>query len=74
MKSGLFGEPQGDVTVEVPDGVTKVIRDHPYNSLTNADWAYGGPDGRGYGAFPGESDEMNAICGPSNPDNRFRVG
>lgn len=72
---GPFGIPNGQATVEVPDGVTKtfeggVVR----NSLTNSDFAHGGPDGAGYGAFRME-DDSNVTSVLTGPDtSRFRVG
>lgn len=74
---GPFDPPSGQVTVETPDGVIKTFGGSDVrSSLTNADFAYGGPDGSGYGAFPREEDDSsNALGGPpSDRRDRFRVG
>lgn len=64
-KSGIFGCPGGQVTVEVPDGVSMTMGDgRVHNSLTNSGYAHGGPDACGYGAFTLESNDgtgMSAV-------------
>lgn len=75
---GPFDPPSGQVTVEVPDGVTKTFGGgQVLNSLTNAAWARGGPDGGGFGAFPQENDSSVTPAGWFNTrpgSGRFRVG
>lgn len=67
--SGIFGVPGGEVTVDTPDGVTKTQDGCAHNSLTNANYAIGGPDGHGYGAFYGERTSGLVFCGDSDkPD------
>lgn len=72
---GPFGVPGGQVTVEVPDGVTKTFAGGDVrNSLTNAEWACGGPDGHGYGAFPMENDSNVPSLATGRDPGRFRIG
>lgn len=72
---GPFDPPSGQVTVEVPDGVTKTFNGgQALNSLTNSGWAHGGPDGCGYGAFPEEKSSGDVAGPPWRGRNGFRVG
>jgi hypothetical protein len=75
---GPFDPPSGQALVEIPDGNTRTYGGgSTANSLTNADFAHGGPDGCGWGAFPIENTdgtgEMAILFNPRG-GSRFRVG
>lgn len=75
---GPFDPPSGQVTMETPDGVTKTFGSGDVrNSLTNSDFAYGGPDGRGFGAFREEDDSTPSMLGGplgSGGTGKFKIG
>ncbi|MGE3582788.1 MAG: hypothetical protein AB7J28_15395 [Hyphomonadaceae bacterium] len=62
--------PGGNVTVEVPDGVTKTYGDNSRNSLYNAKWV---GDGRGYGAFPAEERGEGVMPMPWDDEDTDRI-
>lgn len=68
---GILGVPGGEVTSLNPDGVSKTENGHSMNSLMNANWVHGGPNGCGYGAFGGDND-ITPLFRESNP-NRLKV-
>jgi hypothetical protein len=75
-RNPIFGVPAGNVTVEVPDGVTKTMGDcEVRNSLMNSYFAHGGPDARGFGAFDVHHDrKMGGGIGSRNDGtSRFRT-
>jgi hypothetical protein len=77
---GPFGVPSGPegVYVEVPDGVTCAYAGEARNSLTNAEYVYGGYDGHGFGYEQRSSDGTGTTSvifgGDSRNPGRLRIG
>lgn len=76
---GPFDPPSGQAHLETPDGVTCTFGSGEVkNSLTNADWACGGPDGGGYGAFTKHNADgtntASVFAGPGRNPDKFRIG
>lgn len=51
---GAFAVPAGGITVDNPDGVSRVFGDEVRNSLYDARFVEAAYNGCGYGAFPDE--------------------
>lgn len=73
MKDGIFGCPQGEVTTEVPDGVTRAYDDGTVRTnLLSADFVVGGWDGHAYGSFYQDTGQGFPVAA-DRPSDRFRV-